>query len=136
MKWTINYSTERENQSYEDLAKQIMPHFGLSSNEIKVYKDRVEGNPTPFIITRMISPIRLAVYDIILKNNTEQKEISITIRFYTLFIMPLFLVLIASIMRFPWFFILLFYLSNILFFGGSALVQLYLIKSCIKKQFV
>ncbi len=135
MKWTFNYSSAIENLSYEVLAEQIMPDFGLRNNEIKVYKDRVEGSPTPFIITRMITPVRLAVYDIILKKNTERKEISIKIRFYTLFIFPLLPVLFASFLGIPWYFLVLFYLISIVFFGASALFQLYLIKSSIKKQF-
>lgn len=87
MKWHFKSSPKQNELPYSVFAKRIMPLLGLEEDEIMVFKDRVEGNPTLFTL-KFITPVRMSVHDFILKKETD--GISIKIRFYKLFIIAAF----------------------------------------------
>ena len=132
MKWRFKYQTNNKTLTLKRLASEIMPSFGLDKNEIKVFEDRIEGNPTSFTLSKFITPIRIAVYDIILSIDNEKEEIEIYIRFYKLFIIPL--IPVIGLMIFGQFIpSLLFYLLCVLIFGISAIIELQIDKRSIRK---
>jgi hypothetical protein len=121
--------------SNEELGVFILSEFGLDKDEIEVRENSIFGNPTVLTITKMITGIRFAVYDIELVNDKINKSLSFKVRLYKLFIIPLlfpiFSLIVSNDIFLPG---MIGYIASVIFGGLIATIELYLDKSKIERK--
>lgn len=65
-----------------ELAHDLMPLFGMDSEEYRVRNGSIEGTPDALRFTRLVTPLRVAVYDVMVIPQLQQREVTLRFRLY------------------------------------------------------
>jgi hypothetical protein len=65
-----------------ELAHDLMPLFGMDSEEYRVRNGSIEGTPDALRFTRLVSPLRVAIYDVMVIPQLQQREVILRFRLY------------------------------------------------------
>lgn len=134
MNWVFSYLDSNINLDSQDISIEVLHCFGLKEDEIKIYPDRVEGNPKSFSLNRWVTPIRAFVYDICVRNNKDLKELHVRIRLYNLFIFPILPAVFSGLISSLWFAPIIVYPFFTIGLGTFVLIELQLSKYAIRQK--
>jgi hypothetical protein len=65
-----------------ELAHDLMPLFVMDPEEYRVRNGSIEGTPDALRFTRLVTPIRVAVYDVMVIPQWQQREVTLRFRLY------------------------------------------------------
>jgi hypothetical protein len=65
-----------------ELAHDLMPLFGMDAEEYRVSNGSIEGTPDALRFNRLVTPLRVAVYDVMVIPRAQQRAVTLRFRLY------------------------------------------------------
>jgi hypothetical protein len=65
-----------------ELAHDLMPLFGMDAEEFRLGNGSIEGTPDALRLNRLVTPIRVAVYDVMVIPHAQQRSVILRFRLY------------------------------------------------------
>jgi hypothetical protein len=64
----------------QELAHELMPLFGMDGEEYRVKNGSIEGTPDTLRFNRLVTPIRVALYDVMVIPHAQQRAVILRFR--------------------------------------------------------